>query len=161
MTKRAHQKGAALFTRLEGLWAGKDELFFVSTDGGAAKAGQVWRYIPSPYEGTPRESEVPGRLSLYIEPNDKTVLNGIDNLTISPRGEIFLCEDIYDQGNPANRMHRVSTDGKVSLFAVHSKEYNGAVSELTGPCFSPDGSTLFVNIQRPGITLAISGPWVS
>ena len=32
-------------------------------------------------------------------------------------------------------------------------------SELAGVCFSPDESTLFVNIQYPGTTLAITGPW--
>ncbi len=32
-------------------------------------------------------------------------------------------------------------------------------SEFTGPTFSPDGKVLFVNIQAPGITLAITGPW--
>jgi len=32
-------------------------------------------------------------------------------------------------------------------------------SEFTGPTFSPDGKILFVNIQVPGITLAITGPW--
>ena len=32
-------------------------------------------------------------------------------------------------------------------------------SELAGACFSPDGTTLFVNIQRPGMTVAITGPW--
>ena len=37
--------------------------------------------------------------------------------------------------------------------------YNGEFSEFTGPNFSPDGSILFVNIQEPGITLAITGPW--
>ena len=31
--------------------------------------------------------------------------------------------------------------------------------ELAGVCFSPDGTTLFVNIYDPGITLAITGPW--
>lgn len=25
--------------------------------------------------------------------------------------------------------------------------------------FSPDGHTLFANIQQPGIMLAITGPW--
>ena len=34
-------------------------------------------------------------------------------------------------------------------------------SEFTGPTFSDDGRTLFVNIQSPGITLAISGPWAT
>jgi secreted PhoX family phosphatase len=32
-------------------------------------------------------------------------------------------------------------------------------SEFDGPTFSPDGSTFFVNIQRPGITYAIWGPF--
>ena len=34
-------------------------------------------------------------------------------------------------------------------------------SELAGVCFSPDGSTMFVNIYWPGVTLAITGPWRS
>lgn len=32
-------------------------------------------------------------------------------------------------------------------------------SEFAGATFSPDGGELFVNIQNPGITLAIRGPW--
>jgi secreted PhoX family phosphatase len=32
-------------------------------------------------------------------------------------------------------------------------------SELAGSTFSPDVETLFVNIQTPGITFAITGPW--
>ena len=32
-------------------------------------------------------------------------------------------------------------------------------SEFAGSTFSPDGETLFVNIQTPGITFAITGPW--
>ena len=32
-------------------------------------------------------------------------------------------------------------------------------SEFAGPRFSPDGKWLFVNIQVPGITFAITGPW--
>ena len=31
-------------------------------------------------------------------------------------------------------------------------------TELCGACVSPDGNTLFVNIQRPGMTVAITGP---
>ena len=34
-------------------------------------------------------------------------------------------------------------------------------SEFAGPRFSPDGKFLFVNIQVPGITCAITGPWAS
>jgi secreted PhoX family phosphatase len=31
--------------------------------------------------------------------------------------------------------------------------------EFAGATFSPSGDTLFVNIQDPGMTLAIWGPW--
>ena len=34
-------------------------------------------------------------------------------------------------------------------------------SEFAGPCFSPNGEWLFVNIQVPGITCAITGDWGS
>ena len=32
-------------------------------------------------------------------------------------------------------------------------------NEWAGACYSPDGHWLFVNIQTPGITFAITGPW--
>jgi hypothetical protein len=32
-------------------------------------------------------------------------------------------------------------------------------SEWAGATYSPDGRWLFVNIQSPGITFAITGPW--
>jgi secreted PhoX family phosphatase len=32
-------------------------------------------------------------------------------------------------------------------------------SELTGATFSPDGTTLFVNLQKTGLTVAVTGPW--
>ena len=33
------------------------------------------------------------------------------------------------------------------------------MQEWCGACFSPDGQWLFANLQTPGITLAITGPW--
>jgi len=33
------------------------------------------------------------------------------------------------------------------------------VTPFAGGAFSPDGQTLFVKIQTPGVTLAIWGPW--
>ena len=38
-------------------------------------------------------------------------------------------------------------------------DYRGR--EWAGATFSPDGQWLFVNIQTPGLTLAITGPWES
>ena len=42
--------------------------------------------------------------------------------------------------------------------AIEPNDYRD--SEWAGATFSPDGKTLFVNIQTPGVTLAITGPWV-
>ena len=53
--------------------------------------------------------------------------------------------DLRDRPQPAGQRH----------VATASRRY----SEFTGPTFSPDGKILFVNIQNPGITLAITGPW--
>ena len=36
---------------------------------------------------------------------------------------------------------------------------NDTQAEWAGACYSPDGKWLFVNIQTPGITFAIKGPW--
>ena len=32
-------------------------------------------------------------------------------------------------------------------------------NEFAGACFDPTGRYLFVNIQTPGVTFAIAGPW--
>ena len=32
-------------------------------------------------------------------------------------------------------------------------------NEFCGACFDPTGRYLFVNIQTPGVTFAITGPW--
>jgi secreted PhoX family phosphatase len=40
---------------------------------------------------------------------------------------------------------------------ITAADYRGG--EFAGCSYSPDGQWLFVNIQRPGITVAITGPW--
>jgi secreted PhoX family phosphatase len=41
--------------------------------------------------------------------------------------------------------------------SVQPGDYRGR--EFTGVCFDSSGQFMFVNIQTPGITLAIWGPW--
>ena len=55
-------------------------------------------------------------------------------------------------------MKAMTADGKVYTLARNA--FRGD-SEFAGVCFSPDGQTMFVNIQTPGITLAVTGPWGS
>lgn len=159
---RGAAAGAALFSRGEGLAVGRDvhgrpEIFFTCTDGGAAQIGQVWRYRPSRFEGRPGESQEPGRLTLVYESSDTALLESCDNLVVSPWGDLFICEDRPVSGRDVRNHLVVLPPGGVPFpFARNMDAANG---EFAGACFSPDGSTLFVNIQRPGLTLAVTGAW--
>ncbi len=148
---RAFKKGAVRFSRGEGIWYGKDELFFACTLGGTRGTGQIFRYVPSKYEGTEREKDSPGKLELFLEPNDTSIFQNCDNLTVAPWGDVVICED-----NKEPRIIGISPKGKTYVIA---KNIGYSSSEFAGPVFSPSGNTLFVNIQSPGLTLAITGPW--
>ena len=146
-------RGAAQFARLEGAWWGEGRLFFTSTSGGKAQRGQVWQLDPKP-----------SRLTLVYESPGEAELDGPDNLCVSPRGGLVICED----GEREQYVRGLSRDGRIFSFArntvVLKGERNGIAGdfsdqEFAGACFSPDGQWLFVNIQTPGITFAITGPW--
>ncbi|MCH2142835.1 MAG: PhoX family protein [Phycisphaerales bacterium] len=147
------EKGAARFARAEGMWHGKGEVFFACTTGGRAKAGQLWRYVPAPpgIEGTTAERDTPGRLELFLQPDDASVLENADNITQSPGGDLIVCED----GPKHDYLLGITPQGQVYPIARHM----AGTAEFAGCCFSPDGRTLFVNLQRPGVTIAIKGPW--
>lgn len=149
---RGFEKGAACFARGEGMWFGKGELYFACTNGGARKTGQIFRYIPSLYEGTKQEREKAyhPKLELFAEPNNTDLLKYADNLTVAPWGDVVFCED-----HKQPRIIGITPAGKYYQIA----ENIGYPSEFAGVCFSPSGKTLFVNIQEAGLTLAITGPW--
>ncbi len=147
---RGYEAGAARFARGEGIWFGDGELYFACTNGGRIQAGQIFRYQPSPFEGRPEEVNQPGVLELFLESDSTELLKSCDNLTIADSGHIFLCED-----QDSARIVGVSPNGDLYHFA-HNVGYD---SEFAGATFSPDGTFLFVNLQVPGITLAITGPW--
>lgn len=136
-------KGAATFGRLEGCWYGDGAIYINSTDGGDARTGQVWKYRPIGMDG--------GELTLLFESPNAEVLDAPDNICVSPRGGIVLCED----GGGQNFVRGLLPDGRIFTFAANILND----SETAGACFSPDGQTMFLNIQTPGITVAIWGPW--
>ena len=148
-------QGAATFARLEGCWYGNDaKIYVVSTSGGIGQ-GQIWEYDPS--------TET---IRLLFQSPGPDVLNAPDNITVSPRGGLVLCED----GSGEEFMHGLTVDGEIFPFAknnvVLGGERNGIAgdfrgSEWAGACYSPDGRWLFANIQSPGISFAIRGPWMS
>ncbi|MCA9296858.1 MAG: DUF839 domain-containing protein, partial [Phycisphaerales bacterium] len=48
---RGFAGGAARFARGEGIWFGEGSVYIACTNGGHAKRGQIYRYLPSPFEG--------------------------------------------------------------------------------------------------------------
>ncbi|MDH3432676.1 MAG: PhoX family protein [Gammaproteobacteria bacterium] len=148
---RGAARGAATFARGEGLTEAAGDFVFTCTIGGAARLGQVFSYRPSPHEGRPDEQKAPGQLTLLAESSPDSMLRNADNLTMAPWGDLIFCEDTSGHCGLVG----IRPDGRQYQLAdnAHSN------SELAGACFSPDGSTLFVNIQYPGMTLAISGPF--
>jgi secreted PhoX family phosphatase len=153
VSEQGRSRGGAIFARLEGAWYGAGKIFFTSTSGGEARMGQVWEFDPADRT-----------LRLVFESPGGETLNMPDNVCVSPRGGLVLCED--GTANPS--MHGLTLDGRIFRFAqnkiVLNGERNGLVGdfrggEFAGATFSPDGQWLFVNVQSPGLTMAITGPW--
>ena len=111
----------------------------------------MFRYRPSPDEGSPDEEKTPATVELFLESPDRRLLEYCDNLTIAPWGDLVLCED----GDGVDHLIGVTPDAQLYKLGRNAMDDG----EFAGACFSPDGSTLFVNIQNPGLTLAVTGPW--
>ena len=152
MRIKGFEAGAARFARGEGMWYGNDSIYFACTNGGTIKKGQIWRYFPSPAEATDAERATPARLQLSIESLDAGLIDNADNITVSPWGDLIVCED----GSGEQFLVGITHAGAIYKFGRNATARN---SELAGATFSPDGTTLFVNIQADGLTLAITGPW--
>lgn len=145
--------GATPIKKAEGIWLGHDgSIWFVSSyaDGplaedpgdvtAAAHAGQIWRYEP-------RTEHI--ELVTIFAPG--SAFDGPDNITAGPHGFAVACTD----GGGDNWLLAIGEDGAVHPLALNALND----SEFAGATFSPDGQTLFANIQGPGLTLAIWGPW--
>jgi secreted PhoX family phosphatase len=152
LREQAFKRGAALFARGEGMWRGADGIYFACTIGGSRRLGQIWRLRPSGRTGGAGERSEPATLELFVEPNNATVVENADNITVAPWGDLIVCED----GPGQQFLLGITPAGDIYKLARNA--LNG--SEFAGATFSPDASTLFVNIQHPhGLTLAITGPW--
>ena len=152
---RGFAKGALRFARGEGLSISRSRrggtLYMCSTMGGPQRLGQVWKYVPSRFEGSAGEAGSPGRLELFVETVSAARLKNCDNVTVAPWGGLVLCEDGPD--DQPQYLRGVTAAG--ALFDLAANPH----SEFAGATFAPDGSVLFVNLQSPGISFAIEGPW--
>ena len=137
---RGFAAGAARFARGEGMWYAEGKIYFACTSGGPAENGQIWRYDLG--------SE---QLALFVEAEEGGLMRRADNLTVAPWGDIVVCED----SDSIDHLVGITPDGNMYRLARNVL----SDSELAGSVFSPDGTTLFVNLQQDGLTLAITGPW--
>lgn len=156
-------QGAAWFSRLEGAAYDDGTVYFCSTQGGGEPEasggpisngfgngfGQIWAYRT--------RSQT---LQLIYQSPGADTLDLPDNVTTSPRGTLVLCED----GPNDNYLRGLSRGGRLSDIALNRlHSASGAPrfrEEFAGSTFSPDGETLFVNIQASsGLSFAIWGPW--
>jgi secreted PhoX family phosphatase len=151
--------GAAHFSRNEGQVFDDGVVYFTSTQGGGAAetgpelisgygngTGQVWAYDTRTL-----------RLTCVFQSPDDDVLDFPDNITTSNEGTLVICED----SGGDNFIRGLTQSG--DLFNIALNRLPGRFGdEFAGSTFSPNGNTLFVNIQATqGMSFAIWGPWRS
>lgn len=166
--------GGATFSRLEGMVFFEGSVYFTATDEGPAGLGRIWKLFIRPprlrrgrpvrppvygssivFDRSGESSEQGGTgLILVREAHDVDEFSGPDNLTVSPRGDIVICEDGKSDRNSIRGLTRSGKPFEIARNIIEDPE-NG---EFSGATFDASG-TLFVNIQEPGLTLAIWGPW--
>ena len=158
---QAIDQGATTFCRSEGITRSGREIWFSASTAGPIYGGQIFSYAPG------EERAGGGVLTLEYEVRDRTVLSSPDNLTMAPWGDLVMAEDNYDGKHGASFQHIRAMTPDGAIYDV-ARNRNNQVSdgspgaEFTGLCFSPDGTVLFVNLQRPEhVTVAITGPWGS
>ncbi|WP_082235268.1 alkaline phosphatase PhoX [Halobacillus massiliensis] len=136
----AGQKGCIQFSRLEGAYFEGGVFWFDDTSAGSKDLGRVYRYIPAS-----------NTLELFYESTSANDLEMPDNICITPWGDLWIAED----GDGVDRIIGMTPEGETYVFAENLLNN----SELAGPTFSAKGDTFFVNIQTPGLTFAIWGPF--
>lgn len=162
------QQGALRMNRGEGIWYAEGKMYVMDTSGGAVSRGAIW------------ELDLASQTMKCIYSSPSALVGNMgDNLTVSPRNAILICEDassaITDQFGYGQRLMGLNADGDAYIFAKNNIELTPAQlqganklvslagnhrgNEFAGACFDPSGRYLFVNIQTPGVTFAISGPW--
>jgi hypothetical protein len=172
-TIQALAAGCARMSRGEGIWWAAGRMFIVDTGAGVNAGNQ-----PGQGEGAVWELDLSTmRLRALFVSGAATAGNNPDNVTVSPRGGVVLCEDggaSPDAFGSGTRLLGLNAAGEAYILcknnvqlsaaqiagagkSVAAGDYRG--SEFCGACFDPTGRVLFANIQSPGITVAIAGPW--
>ena len=144
--------------KLEGMWWADGGAYFTSSyareESPVAHDGQVWFYDPRR-----RTLTLKVRFGVNPDPSAEGAFDGPDAITVSPYGGLVIAED----GEGIQHLFGATESGRTFPIARNEinigSEAEPVYSEFTGVVFSPDGKTLYANIQDPGLMLAVTGPW--
>jgi len=174
---QAWAEGGLRMSRGEGIFHADGRMFIVDTSTGIRSDGARGRGYGAVWV---LELESQRLRALFVSGHQLAAHNP-DNITVSPRGGVVLCEDpdaapsgSPDDDGPGTRLVGLTRDGRAFHLLKNNVELTASQiagagkviaegdyrdSEFCGACWSPDGEVLFANIQTPGITVAITGPW--
>ncbi|GAB2511758.1 alkaline phosphatase PhoX [Lysobacter humi (ex Lee et al. 2017)] len=165
--------GALRMARGEGIWHANGKMFIVDTATGVDARGRKGRGNGAVWV---LDLATQRMRALFVS-GDQLAAHNPDNVTVSPRGGVVLCEDggeSPDAYGPGARLIGLTRQGESFYLAKNNVVLEPADlaragkrveagdhrdSEFCGACWDPAGRTLFVNLQTPGITVAIEGPW--
>lgn len=159
VVKQGLDAGGSAFSALEGCTCYQGRVFFTSKIGGKANAGYLFEYDP--------DEEL---IWLIYESPGYDYISGPDNIVMSPRGSLVVCEDRVNRQKVAQSLDGLTAAGALFRFCQVNPDLQGDFgghnlggtvrkTEWAGVTFSPDGQWLFCNLYDPGVTVAITGPW--
>ncbi|HEX7026627.1 MAG TPA: alkaline phosphatase PhoX [Gammaproteobacteria bacterium] len=141
---RRQVAAATKFRGGEGCWYGHGNIYFTTK-----LDNRVWVY-----------EIANARLTLIYDNNLSTepVLSGVDNVTVSEPGTVYVAEDGGDM-----QIVAITADGNIfPVVQIVGHEQ----SEVTGPAFDPSGTRLYFSSQRgatgsvySGVTYEVMGPF--
>jgi secreted PhoX family phosphatase len=140
---QAAAAGAARFSRGEGVFFSGGAVYLCCTSGGRQGLGQVFKLTLGDRDGS-------DHLELFAESPGPSVLDMPDNIFMAPWGDLLVAED----GSGEQYVRGITPEGRVYDLARNA----ASGGEFAGICSSPGGDAVFVNMQREGYTVAITGP---
>ncbi|MGE4427085.1 MAG: alkaline phosphatase PhoX [Solirubrobacteraceae bacterium] len=149
---RKQQAGATRFARAEGIWYDAGTVYIATTGDETIHA---YRTDERRIEVIYRHADTP-----------ESPLQGVDNITVSRSGDVFVCEDSYDNDPDAMDVCMITREGEVARFCkLTGAEHfmpGPLESEITGVSFSPDGTRMSFASQRAwgvGAVYEVRGPF--